>query len=223
MRLEHFVNEESQKGLGITFIDIDETLFNTFAKIKVIKNGKIIKSLTNTEYNEYRIKKGESFDYSDFTSSRLFYDTSIPIEKMVKRAVRIIKRTEIKGSKVIILTARGDMDDRDLFLSKFRKTGIPIDSVYVERAGNKNIGSVSLAKKYIIMDYLKNGLYRRVRIFDDYITTCKDFLTIKNDVPKETLINIRDRYEIGIDVPDDDLIHFEAWNVKSDGSIEEVK
>jgi hypothetical protein len=223
MRLEHFVSDDNQKGLGITFIDIDETLFNTFAKIKVVKDGEIIKSLSNTEFNAYRAKEGESFDYSDFRSSRLFYDTSKPIEKMVKRAVRIIKRTEVKGSRVIILTARADMDDRDLFLSKFRKTGIPIDSVYIERAGNKNSSSVSSAKKSIIINYLKSGLYRRVRIFDDYMSTCKKFLTIKNDLPKETLINIRDRYGIGMDVPDNELIHFEAWHVKEDGSIEEIK
>jgi hypothetical protein len=222
MRLNQYINEKEELGLGITFIDLDETLFNTFAKIKVVKDGKVIKALTNIEYNAYRAKDGEEFDFSDFRSAQLFYDTSKPIDSMIKRATRIIHRTEPKGSRVIILTARADLDDRDLFLSKFRKEGIPIDKAYVERAGNKKgTFSIPSIKKNIIMSYLSSGLYRRCRIFDDYLATCKKFLTLKKDVPSETLMRVRERYEL-YDMPDGELINFEAWHVQEDGTIKEV-
>jgi hypothetical protein len=221
MRLNKYITEKEEIGLGITFIDLDETLFNTFAKIKVVKDGKVIKELTNTEYNAYRAKEGEEFDFSDFRSAKLFYDTSKPIELMIKRATRIIHHAEPKGSRVIILTARQDLDDRDLFLSKFRKEGLPIDKSYVERAGNKHGHSIPVIKKNVILSYLSSGLYRRCRIFDDYLATCKEFLTLKKDIPVETLSRIRERYEL-FDVPDDELIQFEAWNVLEDGSIKEV-
>lgn len=223
MRLEHYISEKEQIGLGITFIDLDETLFNTFAKIHVInKDGETIKSLSNTEYNSYRAKEGETFDFSDFRSAKLFFDTSKPIDAMIKRATRIIRHTEGKGSKVIILTARADLDDRDLFLAKFRKEGFPIDKAYVERAGNKQGGSISIIKKNIIIGYLSGGLYRRVRVFDDYMSTCKAFLTIKNDISDTILSRVRERYEL-LNTPDDELISFEAWHVLEDGSIREVK
>lgn len=222
MRLNQYINERKELGLGITFIDLDETLFNTFAKIKVVKDGKVIKSLSNAEYNAYRAKDGEEFDFSDFRSAQLFYDTSQPIEAMIKRASRIIKRTEPKGSRVIILTARADLDDKDLFLSKFRKEGFPIDKAYVERAGNKKgTFSIPAIKKTIIMSYLSSGLYRRCRIFDDYLATCREFLTLKRDIPAETLMRIRERYEL-YDTSEEDLITFEAWHVLEDGSIKEV-
>jgi hypothetical protein len=71
------------------------------------------------------------------------------------------------------------------------------------------------------MTYLSSGLYRRCRIFDDYLATCREFLTLKRDVPDETLMRVRERYEL-FDIPDDELIKFEAWHVLEDGSITKV-
>lgn len=223
MRFDFHITEDiDTKGFGITFIDIDETLFNTFAKILVIKDGKVIKELSNSEYNNYRAKEGESFDFSQFSDAELFYRTSKPIEKMVKRAARIIKRAHAKGSRVIILTARGSFDKKDVFLNKFRQAGIPIDLVRVELSKNRDL-SIAMEKKMTIMKYLNTGIYRRVRVFDDYIRTCRAFLHIKDDLPKETYTKIRDTYQIGFDVPDEEIIKFEAWHVQSDGSIQEIK
>lgn len=222
MRLDQYLVEDEQSGLGITFIDIDETLFKTYAKIHVVKDGKRIMSLSNSEFNAYKAKEGESFDYSEFRSSKFFYDTSKPIYTMIKRTARIIKRTEPKNSKVIILTARADMDDKEVFLDKFREAGLPIDKAYIERAGNRKGNSIPLIKKNIIMGYLSTGLYRRVRLFDDYLETCKEFLNLQNELPDVTLSRVRERYDL-LDVPDNELIHFEAFNVQRDGSLKEVK
>ena len=35
------------EGKGLTIFDIDETMFITKAKVKVVKNGKVIKKLDN--------------------------------------------------------------------------------------------------------------------------------------------------------------------------------
>ena len=43
--LRQYIEEQATKGL--TIFDIDETMFKTKAKVKVIKNGETIKSLTN--------------------------------------------------------------------------------------------------------------------------------------------------------------------------------
>ena len=42
---------EEAAGVGLTVFDIDETLFHTRAKIKVVKDGKTVKLLTNREFN----------------------------------------------------------------------------------------------------------------------------------------------------------------------------
>ena len=51
------------KNLGLTIFDIDDTLFRTTAQIKVVKDGKFIRSLNNQEFNTYQLKTGESFDF----------------------------------------------------------------------------------------------------------------------------------------------------------------
>jgi hypothetical protein len=223
MRLGSYLNEDKKNGIGITFVDLDETLFNTFAKINVLdKNGNVIKSLTNSEFNAYNKKDGETFDFDEFRDSKLFYDTSVPIEPMIKRITRIIRHTESKGSRVIILTARRDLDNKHLFLSKFRKEGFPIDKVYVERAGNiSGGGGIPVIKKKIILGYLNSGLYRRVRIFDDHLPNCKAFIELKDELPVDTLNKIIERYDLE-DEPMEDIIRFESYHVLENGSVKEI-
>ena len=55
----------------ILIFDIDDTLIYSNATIYVVKDGKRIKELTPAEYNEYVWQEGESFDYSNFDSSKL--------------------------------------------------------------------------------------------------------------------------------------------------------
>ena len=50
----------------LLIFDVDDTLINTTAAVNIVKNGKIIKSLSNGEYNTYELKPGEKFDYSEF-------------------------------------------------------------------------------------------------------------------------------------------------------------
>ena len=51
---------EAARGKGLTIFDVDDTLFHSNARVKVEKDGKVIKSLNNREFNNYKLKKGET-------------------------------------------------------------------------------------------------------------------------------------------------------------------
>ena len=159
---------EAKGSLTLNIFDIDDTLFMSTARTAVVKNGKVLKKLDTKELLSYKLKTGEKFDYSEFRSGKHFYDTATPIEKMIRRAQQTVHGET--NSKTIIITARGDLSDKDMFLQKFRDHGFPIDHVYVERAGNvKSKGTSSpLSKAVIIRRYIASGLYKKIRMWDDH-------------------------------------------------------
>ena len=175
---------DSKSKIGLTIFDIDETLFHTKAKVQVSKEGKIVKILDNQQYNSYRLKNGESFNYGQFKSAKIFKETSTPIAKVIKRAKRIIYFATRKGSKVIIVTARQDMDDKKIFKEAFKAQGIDIGRVYVERAGNIGKETASENKVVIFKKYLDTGRYARIRLFDDDKINLRAFLLLREEYPK---------------------------------------
>jgi hypothetical protein len=223
MRLEKYLLNElaSDYGAGISFIDIDETIFRTFAKINVIKNGKVIQSLTNQEFNSYELQAGESFDFGEFRSAAIFDKTSIPIPKTINRIKRMLQNIEIRDSKIILLTAREDMDNKRAFLQTFRENGIDVDRMYIERAGNLKTGTIPEKKKKIVMGYLKTGKYRRVRIIDDDIGNIKKFLSINKKIPQSIIDKVKDKHNIP-DTEDFPVISFYGLLVKDDGSLKRI-
>lgn len=194
-----FINE--QAGKGLTIFDIDETMFKTKAKVKVIKDGEVIKSLDNKAYNDYKLKRGEKFDYGEFRSAEIFNKTSTPIARMINKVKAVLKNATKVGSKVIIVTARPNFDNRDLFLDTFRNQGIDIDNIYVERAGNLGSGPADQNKKVIFKKYLDKNVYKRLRLFDDSITNLKTFMNLKTDYPD---------------------VDFQAYHAKPNGSVRKV-
>lgn len=194
--------DNSIAGNAITFIDIDETTFNTYAKIGIMKGGKRIKSLNNQEFNTYDLQPGESFNFDEFRDSEVFNKTSKPIDLMIKKIQKLIDCIKLHGKqeKVIFLTARADFNDKELFLKTFRQNGIDIDdaSVYVERSGNlTNIKNVADRKKYVILKYLKSGKYSAVRMFDDDIKNLKTFIELGKEINLgkfDILQNVKSRY-----------------------------
>ena len=179
----NILKESDNKIVGhpISFIDIDETTMHTFAKVNVMKDGKIVKSLDNQEFNTYELGDGETYNFDNFRDAKFFNKTSQPIEKTINRIKNIIQsiKDNKKQEKVIFLTARADFDDKEVFLDTFRNFGIDVDipNVYIERSGNlTNIKRVTDRKKYVILKYLKTGLYTNVKMYDDDI---KNFQTFK--------------------------------------------
>lgn len=174
-----FIIEKSGKGL--TIFDIDETMFITKAKVKVVKDGKVIKTLDNKQFNKYVLKRNEEFDFGEFTSAEIFNKTSTPIARMIDKVKAILKNATRAGSKVIIVTARPNFDNKDLFLDTFRQQGIDIDNIYVERAGNLGSGPAADNKIVIFKKYLDSKQFKRIRLFDDAITNIKALLSLKNE------------------------------------------
>jgi hypothetical protein len=148
--------------------DIDDTLGRTSARVGVVKDGKTIKVLESGEFNHYNLAPGESFDFSQFRSGKIFRDTFKPISTVLDRAKEIVNR-QTENSHSIILTARADFDDHKEFLQTFRDHGFPIDKVYVERAGNvSKTKPAHINKGVILKKYLKAGKFDRVRMWDDH-------------------------------------------------------
>ena len=176
-----FLTEGADKGL--TIFDIDDTLFVSKARVIVVNtNTGKTKALTPMEFNSYKLRKHEEYDYGEFKSAKLFYQTATPIGRMVDKAKAIIKNATKKGSKVIIVTARANMDDKKLFVKTFESHGIPMKDVYIERAGNMS-GSSAENKKVIFRKYLKTGEYARIRLFDDHKENLKALLDLKREFP----------------------------------------
>lgn len=169
---------------GLTIFDIDDTMFTSKARVRVLnKKTNKIKELTPQQYNSYKLGKDEEWDYGEFKSAKIFYQTATPIARMVAKAKAIIKNATAKGSKVIIVTARSDMDDKKLFIKTFESHGIPMKNVYVERAGNMGGKNSAANKSIIFKKYLKTDEYARVRLFDDHKENLDALLDLKREFP----------------------------------------
>ena len=181
-KFNEFLAERAGKGL--TIFDIDDTMFISKARVLVKnKNTGQVKALTPMEFNSYKLRKNEEYDYGEFRSAKIFYQTATPIARMVQKAKAIISNATKKGSKVIIVTARADMDDKNLFIKTFEAHGIPMKNVYDERAGNMS-GKNSAANKAIIFrKYLQTGEYARIRLFDDHKDNLQALLDLKKEFP----------------------------------------
>ena len=190
------------QGKGLTIFDIDETMFITKAKVKVVKDGKVIKKLDNQEFNTYKKKDGEEYDFGEFKNAEVFKRTSTPIARMINKVKAILKNATRAGSKVIIVTARPNFDNKKTFLDTFRKQGIDIDKIYVERAGNLGSGPAADNKRVIFKKYLNQKIYKRIRLFDDAKSNLKVFLSLQKDYPD---------------------VSFEAFLAKPNGSVSRVR
>lgn len=187
----------------LTIFDIDETLFHTKAKVAVVKDGNLVRMLDNQEFNTYKRKAGETYDFGEFANAEVFRKTSKPIDRMVMKAKAIFHNSRKNPhSRVIICTARSDFDNKETFLQTFRDHGLPIDHIHVERAGNLQIDSSAEAKKIIFRKYINTKNYVKLRLFDDAPSNLKAFLSLQDEYPN---------------------IKFEAYYVNSDGSVKTVR
>lgn len=196
-KFKEFINESN-----LHVFDIDDTLFHTSAKIKVMKGKKHVGSLSSSEYNNHKLPKGHTYDYSEFRSAHKFNTESKPVHKMLHKLRSVHAKAKTNpNNKVIMNTAREDFDDKDKFLDTFRKHKVDIDNIHVHRAGNisrdKGI-SIGHAKTSVIDDHLKSGKYHTVHLYDDNETNLSHFTKLKEKHPN---------------------IKFKAHHVQPDGNI----
>jgi hypothetical protein len=167
----------------MVFMDIDDTLLFTTAKVTVIKNGKVQRKLSNSEYNDYELQIGESHDFTEFEDSRLFANTSLPNYPMINLLKDLLK----EGHEVLLLTARGNFDCKETIKKYFNDLGIPVghyldSKVHIARCGRdkyKAYGRSHERKKYVIEKILaKRPDVTFIEMYDDNLENLRTFKTI---------------------------------------------
>lgn len=207
---------------GITFVDIDETLFKTFAKILIIKDGKTVGELDNQEFNSYELKDGESYDFQQFRDAKLFKKTSVPIPETINRIKKMLGqiKSQNKKSKIIFLTARASFDNKDVFLSTFKEQGINMDksSVYVERVGDFK-GTIPEKKAKVILEYLKTLDYYKVRLIDDHKPNLTVFNDLMENLPKDLIEKAQKKFDLKDKIP----FQYFALHIDEKGKLKLIK
>ena len=164
----------------LVIFDIDDTLVHTQTQVHVIKHDRVIKSLNSHEFTHYRLRPGEHFDFGDFRDAREFFTNARPIIPMMNQ----LKHDIATGNRVVMVTARSDFNDKELFLDTFRKYGVDMSRVHVYRAGNMTTDhSTEERKKIIIRQLLDQGQYHKAIMYDDAIPNLKSFLELKKEYP----------------------------------------
>lgn len=184
LKFKQYLNESPAQAGSLTIFDIDDTLFNTTTKVLVKRGGKTVNALTPAEFNVYKLKDNEEFDFSQFRSAKVFADTAKPIGNVFRIAKKLINRL-VPNKRIIIVTARSDLDDKKLFLATFKKYGFDTDKVHVYRAGNIPKHGAE-AKKDIIRDQINKGKYVSVKMFDDAKANLDKFIELHSEFPNVT-------------------------------------
>ena len=167
------------------WFDIDETLFaHDHSKLRVhVKDqaGRRVRTLTNQEFNTHQLPEGHSYDFSEFKSSDIFGKSAAPIRQMIAK----IKAMKKNGANVEMLTARGDLDDKQKFAAHMGKYGIDItpgSGIHVRRAGNTQ-GKPADTKAAHIADAIQREGLSEVHLYDDSIDNINGMLKLKKHFP----------------------------------------
>ena len=173
----------------LTIFDMDETLLAHDPKhLKVhIRDaqGKLLKSLTNQEFNKYKLKPGEHYDFKDFRSAKVLGRSAHPIQPMINKMNQLKRR----GFKTEIVTARADLDDKQMVKKHLNKFGIDIRTTHMRRAGNVEGTSTGDRKRRVISDQIKKHKYNEVHLYDDDLGNHKHFAKLKQDHPGVKLVS----------------------------------
>lgn len=164
----------------LVIFDIDDTLVHTQTKVRVIKDGKVVNNLNSHEFTHYKLQPGESFDFENFRNAHDFFHNSKPIIPMINQ----LKHDINTGNTVVMVTARADFDDRELFLDTFRKYGVDMSKVHVYRAGNiQGKTPIEHKKKSIIKNLLNQDKYTKAIMYDDAKPNLDLFVSLKQEYP----------------------------------------
>ncbi len=120
---------------------------------------------------------------------------------MIEKAKAIVKAKKNVHSRAIIVTARADFDDKEMFLQTFRDHGLPIDSMHVERSGNLGMDSPAEAKKVVFRKYLNTQNYTKTRLYDDAMSNLKAFLELRHLTKRNNLLSSNTICHVGFGYP----------------------
>lgn len=175
---------ERQEGITdkkLVIFDIDDTLVTTNTRVGVVRDGKTIKQLDSHEFTLYQKQPGETFDFGAFRNAKDFFNGAQPIVPMIRQ----LQDDIATGNKVVMITARADFDDKEVFLNTFKQWKVDMNKVHVYRAGNDTRSiSIDEKKAHIITQLLNQGNYAKAIMYDDSVPNLKSFLQLKTTHPK---------------------------------------
>lgn len=161
------------KSDKIILFDLDDTIINTTAEITLYKNGEFVRSMSNSEFNDYVLKAGESFGFEQFSDQEILYkETFTPYWNTLKREYR-------KGTHIGILTARSDSKMiKRFFLSR----GISIKDELVIAVNDPLLGlSGSIQdRKAEAINILADAGYNTFIFFDDNLPNLNSAKKLEN-------------------------------------------
>lgn len=159
----------------ILLFDVDDTLLHSDIKVYVKKDGKDIKSLSSAEYNHYRLKPGESFDYREFCDEEVLNNRFVFLKYW-----DTLKREYAKGTHIGILSAR---KNHDMFHRFFIKHGIDIKNELIFTISDDSLDikgdTIEDRKAYVIGKLSKWG-YKTIVFFDDNEVNLKTAKKLEN-------------------------------------------
>lgn len=157
--------------------DFDDTLVKTDAKVRVLKNGRMIRTLTPEEFNNFVKAPDEVLDLSEFTDPRILMKARpYKMWPALKNMDTAIKQGR-SSSSIFILTARSTLM-KGVIWKFFQKHGINIPEENIYTIGDDK-GEINIPEE-------KKNVLRRIReAYND--------ITFFDDNPE----NIRLAQEVG--------------------------
>ena len=144
----------------IILFDLDDTIIHTTAEIMIMKGDKLIRHISNTEFNNYTLKPGESYNFGEFD------DPNILAKEEFTPYWNTLKREYNKGTHIGILTARGDCKMIKQF---FDSKGIRIKDELIIAINDPSLGLTGTIqeRKAEAIKILADGGYSLFIFFDD--------------------------------------------------------
>lgn len=164
----------------IILFDIDDTLIKSNAKIYVLNSqNEIIRKLTPAQYNHYKIKDGEHFNYDEFDNEEIL--NKAKFTKFWNK----MKEVYNQGFNVGVVTAR---EDKEMLIRFFLRNGMDINRYLIFPIGGENCkfkGRIQDRKRQVI-EHLSARGYKDFVFYDD------------NEDNLREIASMRDR--IGVDI-----------------------
>ena len=164
--------------------DVDDTLFFANQRIGLTING-VPQWITPQEFHEYDVAGliDHSVDYSLLLSSDDFVSCLKPNQICIELLIEDIDRAD---SDIIIMTARGEVDDVKKFKGAFRDHGIDIDSCEF-RFCSQDVTLSSHQKKKPQFQEMLAKHYDHVTVYDDNVKNLETVHHVAMDYPFTTI------------------------------------
>lgn len=148
----------------ILLFDVDDTLIRSDINVYVVDKdtGAVLRKLSSSEFNTYKLKPNEDFDYHEFKDEELLNSKSVFLKYW-----DTLQREYQKGTHIGIITAR---QRQDIFYRFFKNHGIDIKNELVFAINDPKMKlkgeTIKDRKAEVIKRIVKWG-YKTIVFFDD--------------------------------------------------------